>query len=99
MAKAGRGGNLLKSVKKPLMESMVNDPTQVTRINVVPKNILFRILFSHFVFFNTILKPVKIITKHNSVSKGHKKPGVEKLFFIVECFIVYDLITQRNCTK
>src|SRR6185436_9582313 len=83
MANAGRGGNLLKSEKKPLLERIVNKPTQISSINIVPKSILFCMFFSQFVLFNTALKPVKISTRQTSVSNGHKKPGVEKLFFIV----------------
>src|SRR5215203_3040698 len=63
MAKTGRGGNLLKSEKKPLLERIVKMPTHVTSINVVPKDILFCMFFSQFVLFNAALKPVKIITK------------------------------------
>jgi hypothetical protein len=83
MANAGRGGNLLKSVKNPLLERIVNKPIQVTSINTVPKNILFWMFFSQLVLFNPVFKPVKITTMQTSVSNGHKKPGVEKLFFIV----------------
>ena len=83
MANAGRGGNLLKSEKKPLPERIVNIPIQITSINTVPKNILFWMFFPQFVLFNTALNPVKIIAMQASVSNSHKKSEVEKLLFIV----------------
>ena len=83
IAKAGRGGSLLKSEKNPFCESTVNKATQHAIKKKDKKKILFFLGLSQPVLFNTASKPVKIIIKQIKVNRTQRKPGEENGCFIL----------------
>src|SRR6476620_11143838 len=70
-------------------------------VAVVTKNIFCLLCVAHSVFFNALFSPYKITIVQISVSSGHRKPGVEKSFFIVlflkMVHLVCLLFLKTNC--
>ena len=93
IAKAGRGGSLLKSVKNPFRESTVNKATQHAIKKKEKKRSLFFLGLSQPVLFSMACKPVKIIIKQIKASIIQRKPGEEN-----GCFILFYL-AMNDSTK
>ena len=93
IAKAGRGGNLLKFAKNPFRESTVNKATQHAIKKKEKKRSLFFLGLSQPVLFSTEFKPVKIIIKQIKASRIQRKPGEEN-----GCFILFYL-AMNDSTK
>src|SRR6186713_2924735 len=77
IARAGRGGSLLKSAKKPLVESTASTIIHnAMTIEVIPT--ILRLLPGRSVFFNTAFKPAMTRAIQTRVSNSIKMLFAEK---------------------
>jgi hypothetical protein len=78
ITKAGLGGKVVKSSKKPLEDNIRSNADQA-RVNIVTlKDILCCLVFSQPVLFTDFLKPIKIIVMQMTVNVIQANAGREK---------------------
>ena len=83
IAKAGFGGRLLKSEKKSWNESAESNTAHNNMATVEIVNILLRRVSSQPVLFKVACNPFMIKAIHVRVSNSIRKPGIEKVLFML----------------